>query len=224
MVSRELVLKAETRKAHGKKHSAKLRQKGKIPAIVYGHKQEPQSIVLDLHDFTEGLHHGRKLVDIEIDGNREKLLIKEVQYDHLGKNLIHADLIRVDLSEAVEVRVRLVFKGTPAGASEGGILEEHLGSIEVECTVTDIPESIDVSVKGLKVDDSLHVRDIVLPAGVKLVTSPELLVIACHKPLEVIPVEEAVVAEEPTSPEVITERKPKEGEEEGGEAAEKEKK
>ena len=220
MVSKEFVLKAEIRKEQGKKHSAKLRQQDKIPAIIYGHKQEPQSIVLDLHDFTEGLHHGHKLLDIEIDGNKEKLLIKEVQYDHLGKKIIHADLIRVDLSETVEVKVRLVFKGTPAGASEGGILEEHLDSIEVECAVTDIPESIDVSVKGLKIDESLHVSDIVLPAGVKLVTDPELLVIACHKPIEVAPVEEAEVVEEPTTPEVITERKPKEGEEKGAEKKE----
>ena len=224
MASKELVLKAETRKEHGKKSSAKLRQQGKIPAIVYGHKQEPTPIALDLHDFTEGLHRGHKLVDIEIDGNREKMLIKEVQYDHLGKKMIHVDLIRVDLSEKVKVNVRLVFKGTPAGASEGGILEEHLDRIEVECAVTDIPGSIDVSVKALKIDDSLHVRDIVLPAGIKLVTSPEMFVIACRKPIEeVIPVAEAAIAEEPTSPEVITERKPKEGEEEGAAAPEKEK-
>ncbi len=224
MVSKEMILKAQVRKERGKKRAAELRQQGKIPAIVYGHKQEPQAVILDIHDFTEELHHGKKLLDVEIDGKQEKLLLKDVQYDHLGKKIIHADLIRVDLSEKVKVQVPLMFKGTPAGASEGGILEEHLARIEVECTVTEIPESIDVSVKGLKIDESLHVRDIVLPAGVKSVTSPDILVIACHKPIEVVPVEEAVVAEEPTSPEVITERKPKEGEEEGGEAAEKEKK
>ncbi len=214
MVSKELVLKAEIRQENGKKHLARLRLQGKIPAVVYGHKQEPQSIVLDLHDFTEGLHHGHKLFDIEIGGKKEKLLVKEVQYDHLGKRMIHADLIRVDLSETVEVKVPLIFKGTPAGASEGGILEEHLSAIEIECTVTEIPDSIDVLVKELKVDDVLHVRDIALPAGAKLITDPELLVIACHKPIETAPVEEAVGAEEPESPEVITERKPKEGEEE----------
>jgi large subunit ribosomal protein L25 len=95
----------------------------------------------------------------------------------------------------------------------------------VECTVTEIPESIDVSVKAMKVDDSIYARDIVLPAGVKLVTGPEVLVIACHIPLVIEPVAaEAVAAEEPTSPEVLTERKPKEGEEEAGAAPEKEKK
>jgi large subunit ribosomal protein L25 len=220
MVSKEFVLKAEIRKEHGKKHLANLRQQGKIPAVVYGHKQEPQSITIDLHDFAEGLHHGHKLIDIEIDGKKEKLLVKEVQYDHLGRQMIHADFIRVDLSEKVEVSVPLVFKGTPVGASEGGILEEHLDSIEIECAVTEIPDSIDVSVKGLKIDEALHVRDIALPAGVKLVSDPELLVIACSKPVEIAPAEEAVGAEEPTSPEVITERKPKEGEDEEAEKKE----
>lgn len=225
MVSKEeLILKAETRNVRGKKNAAKLREKGQIPAIVYGHKQEPQAIALDVHDFTESVHHGKRLLDVEMDGKKEKLLLKELQYDHLGRKIIHADLIRVDLSEKVKVMVPLAFKGTPVGASEGGILEEHLASIEVECTVTEIPETIDVSVKALKIDDSIFVKDVVLPEGVKMVSSPELLVIACHKPLEVLPVEEVVVgAEEPTSPEVITERKPKEGEEEGAAAPEKEK-
>jgi large subunit ribosomal protein L25 len=226
MVSKEeLVLKAQTRQERGKKRSAKLRKDGKIPAIIYGHKQEPQAVAINEHDFTEIIHHGKRLLDVEIDGKAEKLLIKDVQYDYLGRRIIHTDLIRVDLSEKVKVQVPLVFKGAPAGAAEGGVLEEHLAQLEVECTVTEIPEKIDVSVKAMKIDDSIYARDIVLPAGVKLVTGPEVLVIACHVPLVIEPVAaEAVATAEPTSPEVITERKPKEGEEEAGAAPEKEKK
>ncbi|MGA2916027.1 MAG: 50S ribosomal protein L25 [Sedimentisphaerales bacterium] len=223
MASKEFVLKAQARKELGSKRAAKLRLTGNIPAIIYGHGQKPQPIVLGEHDFTEGIHHGHRLFDVELDGKREKLLVKDVQYDYLGKKIIHADLIRVDLSEKVKVQVRLAFKGTPVGATEGGLLEEHLDHIEVECAVTDIPESIDVSVKGLKVGDTLHARDVALPAGVKLITVPDALLIACHLP--VAPVEEAAVpgVEEPAAPEVITERKPKEGEEEATEE-EKEKK
>jgi large subunit ribosomal protein L25 len=214
MISKELVLKAEARKGLGSKHAAKLRLTGKIPAIIYGHKQEPEAVVFDEHDFTEGLHHGYRLFDVEFDGKKEKLLIKDVQYDYLGKKIIHADLIRVDLSEKVKVEVPLVFKGAAAGISEGGVLEEHLDHIEVECAVTDIPKAIDVLVKNLKMGDSLHVRDIVLPEGVGLVTDINALVIACQKPMIVAATEEVAVTEEPTTPEVITERKPKEGEEE----------
>lgn len=224
MASKELVLKAQTRKELGSKHSAKLRLAGSIPVIVYGHGQEPEAIVLDEHDFAEGLHHGHRLFEVEFGGKKEKLLVKDVQYDYLGKKVIHADLIRVDLSEKVKVQVPLAFKGTPAGAHEGGLLEEHLDHIEIECAVTDIPESIDVSVKSLKIGDSLHARDVMLPGGIKLVTDPGVLLITCHLPAAPV-VEEAAAAavEEPTAPEVITERKPKEGEEEA-EASEKEKK
>jgi large subunit ribosomal protein L25 len=226
MVSKEeLILKAQTRQERGKKHSAKMRKDGKIPAIIYGHKQEPQAIALDEHDFTETIHHGKRLLDVEIDGKAEKLLIKDVQYDYLGRRIIHTDLIRVDLSEKVKVMVPLAFKGVPAGAAEGGVLEEHLAQLEVECTVTEIPEVIDVSVKAMKIDESIYARDIVLPPGVKLAAGPEVLVIACHIPLVIEPVAaEGVAAAEPTSPEVLTERKPKEGEEEAGAAPEKEKK
>jgi large subunit ribosomal protein L25 len=215
MVSKELVLKAQIRKELGSKRAAKLRLAGRIPAIIYGHEQKPEAIVLDAHDFAEGLHHGHRLFDVEFDGKREKLLVKDVQYDYLGKKIIHADLIRVDLSEKVKVEVSLAFKGTPAGAHEGGLLEEHLDRVEIECAVTDIPESIDVSVKSLKIGDSLHARDIQLSPEIKLITDPDTLLIACHLPVAVAVAEETVEAvEEPTAPEVITERKPKEGEEE----------
>jgi large subunit ribosomal protein L25 len=214
MISKEMVLKAEARKGLGSKHAAKLRLAGKIPVIIYGHKQQPEAVVIDEHDFSEGLHHGHRLFDVEFEGKKEKLLVKDVQFDYLGKKIIHADLIRVDLSEKVRVEVPLVFKGTAAGMSEGGVLEEHLDHIEIECAVTDIPEAIDVSVKSLKIGDSLHVRDIVLPDGIRIVTDTGVLVIACQKPMAVVATEEAAVTEGPIAPEVITERKPKEGEEE----------
>lgn len=214
MVSKEMVLKARARKEFGSKNAAKTRLAGRIPAIVYGHGQKPEAIVLDEHDFAEGIHHGHRLFDVEVDGKREKLLVKDVQFDYLGRKIIHADLIRVDLSERVKVQVRLVFKGAPAGAQEGGLLEEHLDNLEIECAVTDIPESIDVSVKSLKVDDSLHARDVQLPPEVKLISDPNALLIACRIPAAQVVEEEAAAVEEPTAPEVITERKPKEGEEE----------
>jgi len=212
MSKEELILKAQTRKECGKKSNAKLRLKGSIPAVIYGHKKEPQSVVLNEHDFAEVLHYGKKLMDLEIDGKPDKFLLKEIQYDHLGKKMIHADFVRVDLSEKVTIQVPLVFKGTAQGTTEGGVIEEHLDSIEVECTVTEIPESIDVSIKTLKIGDFMHVKDIVLPQGVTLVTNPELLLIACKEPVEVVEPSLEAAAIEPTSPEVITERKPKEGE------------
>ena len=208
MVAKEFLLKAELRTGLGSKHAAKIRKEGKIPAVVYGHKQEPESIAFGRHDFMEGLHHGHRLIDVEFGGRKEKLLVKAIQYDYLGKNIIHADLIRVDLSEKDKVEIALVFKGTAAGSDEGGLLEEHLGRIEIECTVAEIPEAIEVSVNNLDIGDTLHAGDITLPAGTKLLTNPETLIIACNLPVAAEEVEEtAEEAEQAAGPEVITERK-----------------
>ncbi|MHB0946086.1 MAG: 50S ribosomal protein L25 [Sedimentisphaerales bacterium] len=214
MAAKEILLKAETRNEVGTKCAAKLRSQKKIPAIVYGHKQQPTAIAIDQHAFAEGLHHGHRLFDVDIDGKTEKLLIKSVQHDYLGSTIIHADFLRVDLSEKVKVEVPVNYKGVPAGKQEGGILESHLDKLEVECAVVEIPATIDVSVKAMKVGESIFAKDVVLPAGVKLLTNPETLLIACFVPVAAPAEEAAETGEEPTSPEVITERKPKEGEEE----------
>lgn len=213
MSKQELILKAQTRKERGKKHNAMLRQQGSIPAVIYGHKKDPQMVTLNAHDFAEVLHHGKRLMDVEVDGKTDKFLLKEIQYDHLGRNMVHADFVRVDLSEKVTVEVPLVFKGTAIGTTEGGILEEHLDKIEIECLVTEIPDAIEVSIKSLKLGDFMFVKDIAIPAGMKLITDPELLLIACKEPVEIVEPSPEEAALEPTAPEVITERKPKEGEE-----------
>ncbi|MCD4830654.1 MAG: 50S ribosomal protein L25 [Anaerohalosphaeraceae bacterium] len=208
MVSKELTLKAITRQKTGTKDSAKLRAVGNIPVAVYGHNQAPESIAVNLREFTDALHHGHRLFDVDIDGKIEKLLLKDVQYDYLGKNFIHADLIRVDLTEKVKVSLGLVLKGTAKGAVEGGLLEEHLGSIEIECLVTDIPESLEVSVRELAIGDSIHAKDIELADGVTLASDPDALIVACQPPIVEVEVEETVEeGDEPTSPEVITEKK-----------------
>lgn len=212
-MEKALVLKAEIRQGLGSKDSAKLRKKGQIPAVVYGHKKEPTSIALDAKSFREGLQHGRRLIEVEIDKNKETLLIKEVQYDYLGTEIIHVDLMRVDVTEMVRVTVPIELKGTAKGAAEGGMVELHTGNLEVECRVTQIPERIVVSVKEMALGDAIHAKDIQLPEGVKLMSSPELLVSTCHIVAEAKTTEE-LEAEMPAAPEVITAAKeePEEGE------------
>jgi large subunit ribosomal protein L25 len=214
------VLKAEVRQRHGSKESAKLRKQGQIPAIVYGHKQEPVSISLDNRGFVEELHHGRRLMDIQLDNKQEKMLVKDVQYDHLGKEIIHVDLMRVDVTEKVRLEVPIELKGTAKGTHEGGMVELFTAKLEIECLVTNIPERITVSVKEMVLGDAIHAKDIVLPEGVKLISSPELLVASCHEVAEVKTTEE-LEAEMPAAPEVITAAK--EEPEEGEEAAEEKK-
>lgn len=207
-----LLLKAEIRDHTGSKAVRKVRQQGRVPAIVYGHKQDPVAISLDEHDFVEGLHHGHRLLDVQVGRKKEKMIVKELQYDHLGRNIIHADLMRVNITETIKVSVPIELKGTAAGTHEGGIIEEHVDSLEVECKVTDIPETIVVSVKDVSVGDALHASDIELPEGVKLASSPDMLLVTCHLVAAAQTTEE-VEEEMPAAPEVIGEAKEPEEEE-----------
>ncbi len=212
-MAQRAVIKAEIRTTLGTKDASRLRRKGKLPAIVYGHKKEPVAISFDVHGFVEDLHHGHRLFDADMGGKTETLLVKDIQYDHLGKNVIHADMVRVDLEETVKVTVPIEMRGTSKGSHEGGIVDEHLDHLEIECKVMEIPDVIEVSVKELGVGDAIHAGDVELPAGAKLVTGAEALLLTCHLVAAAKTTEE-VEEEMPAGPEVITE---KPGEEAGGE-------
>ena len=201
-----LLLKAEIREHTGSRSSANIRRQGCIPAVVYGHKKDTVAISLDAHNFAEEVHHGHRLLDLQIGKAKEKVIIKDLQYDHLGKNIIHADLMRVDVTEMIKVTVSIELKGVAKGTHEGGIIEMHTDHLEIECRATDIPESIVVSVKELGIGDTVHASDVELPAGVKLVTDPSVLLVTCSLVVEVKTTEE-IEAEAPAAPEVIGEVK-----------------
>ena len=204
-------LEAQVREKAGTIGAVKLRSEGRIPAIMYGHKQDPLAISLDAHDFVEGLHHGHRLMDIKVDGSVQAVLVKDVQYDYLGRDVIHADLIRVDVTEKVKVSVPIELKGTAKGTHEGGMIEEHVDRLEIAAVVSSIPDSIIVSVKDVGVGDSIHASDIELPEGMDLVSPGGTLVVTCHLKAAAKSAEDAaedgIEGEEAAGPEVITEKK-----------------
>ncbi len=213
-MSERLQLKSEVRTAVGTRHSEALRKQGLLPAVIYGHGKDPVAVSMNYHDFVEGLHHGHRLLDLEIDGKPQTLLVKDLQYDAFGVKVIHADLVRVDLTERVTVEVAIELKGTAVGTEQGAIVDQMLAALEIECLVSDIPDSIPVSVKALDVGDTIHAKDITLEGDMKIVTDPEALVALCHIVAAQAEEEEEEGAEgeeeEMTSPEVITERKSEE--------------
>jgi large subunit ribosomal protein L25 len=180
VMAKNLLLKAEMREHSGTHRAAEVRRGGRIPAVVYGHKKEPVSISLDAHDFVEGLHHGHRVMDVQIGRKKETVVVKAMQYDYLGKSVIHADLMRVSAGETVRVSVPIELKGTAKGTAEGGIIEERIDHLEIECKVTEIPEAIVVSVKEIGVGDAIHARDVTLSDGLKLVSDPEALLVTCR--------------------------------------------
>jgi len=205
-MEKALLLKAEIRERVGSKAAEKVRKNGRIPAVVYGHKKKPVAISLDAHNLIEGLHHGHRLVEVQIGKAKETMIFKDLQYDYLGKDIIHVDLMRVDVAETVKVMVPIELKGTAKGTHEGGVLQEHTDHLEIQCRVTDIPETIVVWVKEIGVGDTLHAGDVELPDGVKLVSDPSTLLLTCSLVAAAKSTEE-LEEQVPASPEVIGEVK-----------------
>jgi len=205
-------LAASVRTDMGSRAVRRLRQKGSIPAELYGHNEPNLHLAVRADDIIRLLQHGVQLVALTVDGKTERALVKETQSDYAGDTLIHVDFSRVALDEKVKVDVTIDFHGTPAGLAHGGTVEYHLNELEIECLPMAIPESIRVDVDRLELSEFLHVRDIVAPEGVKILNDPEEIVAAVH--VAKVAVEAPPVAEEVKEPEVIGEKKREEEEEE----------
>jgi large subunit ribosomal protein L25 len=215
MSSQTAQLNAKVRGELGSRKNKKLRDAGFIPGVIYGHKQDVVPVTLPKRELVVHLNHGAHLFALAVDGKNENVLIKDVQYDHLGIEVLHVDFARVDLNERVEVTVPLVLKGEPKGTEEGGVLQQIVADLEIECLVTQIPDEIRYNVSEMGLDSVLHIKDLQLPEGVKALQEPDLIV-ATVKEI----VEEAAEAAEAgeAEPEVIG-KKAEEGE--AAEGAEK---
>src|SRR5437588_12602693 len=167
MATQTAQVTAKHRPELGSRANKRLRDSGFIPGVVYGHKEAVVPITLPKKELTNYLHHGTQLFDLALDGKSEKVLVKEVQYDHLGIEVIHIDLARVSLDEKVEVTVPLELKGTPKGEAEGGVLQQIVSELQVECLVTDIPDVIRYNVSEMGLNSVLHIRELQLPSGVR---------------------------------------------------------
>ena len=205
-MKKTLLLKAEIREKSGTHSAVSVRKLGRIPAVIYGHKQEPMLVSFNGRDLIEGFHSGQRMLEVEVGSKKETVLFKDLQYDYLGKNIVHVDLMRVDAAELVKVSIPIELKGVAKGTQEGGIVESHAGSLEVECKVNNIPEIISISVKEMGVGDSIHAGDVELGAGVKLVSSPGILVAICNLVAAAKSTEE-LEEEAPSAPEIIGEVK-----------------
>ncbi len=217
-MAKQVKLKAETREAVGRSAARKLKAQGRIPAVVYGGKNKPQPLQVSARDVSNMLKHASGeniLVELEIDGEKgnRMALLQEVQHSPLGGDILHVDFHAISMDEKIHADIPVEGSGTPNGVKNfGGLLEQNLRSLAVECLPKDLPDKIAVDVSNLNIGDAIHVRDLQLPDGVVAKVQPDLTVFSVLAP---------VVEEEPTpvaaegaapGPEVITEKKPAEGE------------
>ena len=203
-------LKAEPRQGSGSRAAEKIRKKGLVPGIVYGHKEANVAVAVSAEDLDRAIRvqHARVL-DLQLDGKTETVLIRELQWDYLGKSMLHIDFARVSASDRVKVPVPVELRGAPR-ATGGGVLDQPLHTLHVECSPTQIPEAIRVDISNLTLGEPIHVKELTLPEGVKVLESPEAVVVHLKLPgMEPAPVAAAAATAAPTAaePEVIKKEK-----------------
>jgi len=201
-MAESVLLKTEKRDLGGSRAAGKLRKKGMIPAIIYGHKQENEAVTLAHDDLMDAVRHGARVVDLQTGKGVQKAQIAELQWDHLGKDLLHADFKRVSADERITVPVRLEVRGIAPGVTAGGVLEQPLHTVNVECLAIAVPDVIRVNIGELQLDGAIHVRDLPLPPDVKVLDDPDALVVHVAPP-KVEAAAEGAEAPASAEPEVI---------------------
>lgn len=197
-------VKVSKRDKTGSIAARRLRRKGLVPANVYGHKQEPQAIVIREDVVRMILSTGIRVIDISIDGAVETAMLKDLQWDCFGVDILHVDLYRVDSDETVTLGVPVVLRGTAEGAMEAdAVLDQVLYTFTIECSAKNIPHDIPIKISGLKLGDAITVADVEFPEGIVCLNSPEAVVVQVTHAVEMPEVEEVEEGMGPVEPEVI---------------------
>ncbi len=200
-----VVLDVQQRKTSGSHIARRLRKLGQTPAVVYGHKEATVSLTVPTDGISKAIRQGVRIIDLKHDGKVEKALIRAVQWDSFGQDILHVDFTRVAADEKIAIDVRVELRGVAPGVTAGGVLLQPIHSLHVECLVVSIPESIRVSVAELQLNQVIHVSDLKLPEGVVVMNEPEAIVVQCSPKIE-----EAETAAEVAEPEIIGKKAEKE--------------
>ncbi|MDR3174186.1 MAG: 50S ribosomal protein L25 [Treponema sp.] len=169
----QVVLAAQSRAAKGSAEARRIRRKGRIPAVLYGRGGSSVAIDLDAREFSSRVKNISEstIVKLELEGKTHEAFVKDTQRSITEGSILHVDFYEVESGVALRAHVSLHLSGTPIGVREGGILESPLHEIEVECLPKDLPERIEIDISELKVNQSIHVRDINLGEGVRLISN-----------------------------------------------------
>ena len=222
-------LSAVLREEIGKSMVKRLRAQDKVPAVVYKRGKETISIKLSKRELVDVLHTSRgenALITLKLKNQGKTqpktVIMKDIQHEPLNGGILHVDFNEVSLAEKITVNVPIVTKGESIGVKEEGMLEHALWEVEIECLPSEIPENIEVDITELGIGDAVHVRDLILPKGIRVITDSQQSVLSVEPPTaeEVMEVE-AAEETEVKEPEVISERKEPEGEDEADKKTEK---
>ncbi|MFN2326357.1 MAG: 50S ribosomal protein L25 [Gemmatimonadales bacterium] len=217
-MAHDVTLSAASRTDTGKGVARSLRRNGQIPAVIYGHGRDPESLSLDataLERLLVGISASTTVLNVEVEGRAPvRALIREIQRNPVRpSDVLHVDLFEVQADEAIDVEVPVHLIGVPEGVRVGGgTLEQALHTLTIRVLPGDIPESIDLDVAALTIGHAIHVRDVTVP-NAEILNDEELPVASVIPPRveTVAPVAEAV-AEGSAEPELIRKTKPEDEE------------
>lgn len=209
------LIKASHREKLGSRYCERLRKKGQLPAVVYGRGKEPVAITLDNREAVGLIKKGEKVFRLDFPGAKDMdegqmVLLRELQFDYLGTNIVHADFTRVSLTDRVKTKVAIHLIGEAKGLkTAGAILMHPVSEIEVECPVVEIPDFIEVQIGDLDVGQAIHASDVKLPtANFKLLTDKHANVAQIVMQVEEKVGEAVAAGAEAAAPEVLTAKKP----------------
>lgn len=208
-MAESVTLDAKSREGSGSRAARKLRKQGLVPGVVYGHKEATVSIALGHDELMKAIRHGVRVLDLNAGGKVEKTLIRDVQWDAFGNDILHVDFARVSADERITLDVRIDLRGIAPGVTGGGVLVQPIHNLHIECPVIAVPESIRVNIGELQIDQAIHVRDLKLPDGVVVKNDPDAIVVQVSPQVE--EAEAGAATGETAEPEVIG-RKEKEEE------------
>ena len=213
-MAKQVKLKAEPRDAIGRSAARKLKARGIVPAVIYGGKQKSQALQVLERDINAMLSHASGeniLVELEIAGEKSNrtALLQEVQHSPVRGDVVHVDFHAISMDEKIEASVPLEPLGIATGVKNfGGLLEQNLRTLTIECLPRDLPDKVTVDVSALNIGDAIHVRDIKLPEGVVVKVQRDLTAFSVVAPLaEEVPVTPEAEAAAAAGPEVITAKK-----------------
>ncbi len=199
------VLNVEVREKMGTAATRRLRQTNMVPAVVYGHGSDNQHVCVPRKEVDMVLRHKTRHVQLA-GASKDHVLIKDLQWDPLGIEVLHLDLLRVSMSEKVSLTVPVKLHGVAVGLNHHGVLTEVMHEVEISVSTMNIPEFVELNINDLDVGQNKHASDIELPAGAELVTDPTALIVQMNVPsgakAEAEEGQDAV-----TEPEVIGEKK-----------------
>jgi large subunit ribosomal protein L25 len=171
------VLEVQERTSLGSNAAKQLRKKGLVPAVIYGHGEGTASLSVPSDALSKAVRQGVRIFDVKVNGNTQKTLLRDLQWDAFGADILHADFYRVRADETITLEVKVEIRGTAPGIAAGGVLQQALHSLSVECLIINIPESIRVNVGELQLNQAIHVRELQLPEGVKVMNDPEAIIV-----------------------------------------------